>query len=422
MQYVNDDMEDLFRKAAEKYPLEANANWDKVARQLQQQKGMQNKTRHAAWKSVILNLAASVILLIVCTTYISKTGFEEQRSPNVTLPKQSETVENKSNNSDKNKFFKRPTGMNANDKLAAVNPEDDERIRIKDNNLETETTGRPFLTVYPQNKVNLNLLPAKVPVENERIFLINPIVEKSLFPLEINGSDALHPDARVAAVAKKIDSVLNISQAAAIQKNKIEVKSRDKKLYLGIMAGPDFSSVNTLDKNGTGYSVGLLAGFQFSRKLSLEAGVLWDKKEYYSSGKNFKASTLSLPEHSNVLYVDGYCRMFELPLNVKYNWVQQPKHNFFATAGISSYIMQKEDYNYMYERYNIAYYYNKQYKNASTNWMSIVNLGLGYERKVGNAGNIRIEPYWKIPLKGVGVGELPINSKGVFIGFTRPIH
>ena len=35
MQYVNDDMDEVFRRAAEHYPLDTNSsNWDKVARAL----------------------------------------------------------------------------------------------------------------------------------------------------------------------------------------------------------------------------------------------------------------------------------------------------------------------------------------------------------------------------------------------------
>ena len=114
--------------------------------------------------------------------------------------------------------------------------------------------------------------------------------------------------------------------------------------------------------------------------------------------------------------------MFEIPVNLKYNWAQKNHYNAFATAGISSYLMKKEAYDYTVDYYGIQHKYNKQYNNASRNWVSILNLSIGYEKKIGNAGSLRLEPYLKLPLSGVGIGDMPIGSKGIFIGFTRPIR
>jgi hypothetical protein len=204
------------------------------------------------------------------------------------------------------------------------------------------------------------------------------------------------------------------------------IKNRKKrfaqKLYTTIVMGPDVSTVKSQKINHPGYSIGLLAGFQFNKRLSVESGILWDHKDYYSTGKHFNKTGLGLPQHAKVLDVDGYCNMFEIPLNLKVNWVQRSNYNLFATSGISSYLMKKEEYDYSYEYYGTQYKYYKQYKNASRNWVSILNLSIGFEKKIGNAGSLRVEPYLKLPMKGVGIGELPIGSKGILVGFSRPIQ
>jgi len=60
-------------------------------------------------------------------------------------------------------------------------------------------------------------------------------------------------------------------------------------------------------------------------------------------------------------------------------------------------------------------------KKPSQYWFSVVNLSVGFEQKIGRIGNLRLEPYLRIPLKGMGTGSLPIMSAGLNIGITRRI-
>jgi hypothetical protein len=84
--------------------------------------------------------------------------------------------------------------------------------------------------------------------------------------------------------------------------------------------------------------------------------------------------------------------------------------------------MQKEDYDYTYKRYNNYYSGNKVYKKASKNWLSAGNISAGYERRLIRGTSIRVEPYVRLPLKGVGIGSLPLTSTGVLVGITHPIQ
>ena len=73
-----------------------------------------------------------------------------------------------------------------------------------------------------------------------------------------------------------------------------------------------------------------------------------DKKYYYTEGKYFKTDGLYMPPNSWITDVDGYCRMWDLTLGANYSISQGRKSGWFATAGISSYIMKKENYDYTY--------------------------------------------------------------------------
>jgi len=84
--------------------------------------------------------------------------------------------------------------------------------------------------------------------------------------------------------------------------------------------------------------------------------------------------------------------------------------------------MKKEDYGYVSKRYSMEYYGYKDYSNSTKNWLSIMQLQVGYQINFKRTGSLRIEPYAKLPLRGIGIGKLPLSSAGVNFGFTMPIH
>ncbi len=113
--------------------------------------------------------------------------------------------------------------------------------------------------------------------------------------------------------------------------------------------------------------------------------------------------------------------MFEIPVNLKYSFLVKSKNSMYAIAGLSSYLMGHEYYNFDYEQWGADYTGGRPYDNNDKSWFSIVNLGLGYERKLGSKTNLRIEPYIKLPVSGAGTGNIKITSTGLYLGLTRRI-
>ena len=111
--------------------------------------------------------------------------------------------------------------------------------------------------------------------------------------------------------------------------------------YAGIMGGVDATTIKFQKIEGVGYDYGLLLGYAFNKSWSVEAGLFMDHKNYYSDGKYYKATGIYMPPNSKITQVDGSCRMLEIPLAIRYNFRSPKKSNWFATAGISSYLMEK---------------------------------------------------------------------------------
>lgn len=193
--------------------------------------------------------------------------------------------------------------------------------------------------------------------------------------------------------------------------------------YLQALVSPDISTVKFQKISGLGYSAGLLLGYRINKRWNVEAGALWEKKLYYTKGEYFDKAKLGQYWNNAEIYsVNGNCNMITIPLNIRYNFSAGRKSDWFITGGMSSYLMNKEYYDYTYEYYGDIHTRGYAYKEKSQIWMAAINLGAGYERNIGKSYQFRIEPYFRLPVSGMGKGNLSLNSGGIFIGIGRKFH
>jgi hypothetical protein len=114
--------------------------------------------------------------------------------------------------------------------------------------------------------------------------------------------------------------------------------------------------------------------------------------------------------------------MWEVPLNVRYDFNPDNKNRWFVSAGLSSYFIKDESYDcmYYYPSTGQSYLHTWPYNKGSNHLLSNLQLSGGYIHKIGNV-NLRIEPYFKIPIKGVGIGSMPLQSTGIHVGITKEL-
>ncbi len=206
--------------------------------------------------------------------------------------------------------------------------------------------------------------------------------------------------------------------------NKVKTNSSNKNesgFYTGILTGVDISSIH-FQSAKTGGTMGFIIGYNLNKKWSIESGLLWDTKRVYDNGSHFNPPGYMPTNGITIVAVNGKSRLYELPVNMKYTIISG-KHSLFAITGLSSYLMRSENYDYEYTQNSQPGGHNYlSYKNETKNWFSVVNLSVGYTHKLGSTGSIRVEPYLKLPLKNLGVGNMPIMSTGLNIGFTKPLR
>lgn len=210
------------------------------------------------------------------------------------------------------------------------------------------------------------------------------------------------------------------SKKTGVEENK-KKKSATKHFYAGLIIGPDFSTIKLQSVKKTGLSYGFLLGYRFNKKWSIETGLLQDRKYYSTDGKYFNTKNLNYPPSYKIEYVTGVCKMMELPVNISYIFYKRKRSGLFGSAGVSAFFMQHESYIYDINYYGNRYSRSYEYDNKSKSIPAIVNISAGYTYKVGKIGDLRIEPYIKLPISKIGTGKLPIQSGGVFIVFTKDI-
>lgn len=200
------------------------------------------------------------------------------------------------------------------------------------------------------------------------------------------------------------------------QRNKKTATPGNKHFYAGILYARDESSIGFESNRGQGYSWQLLAGYRFAKRWSIESGIHIEKKEYYTNGEHTNKAFLN--PAGTVLWIESESHLLEIPLTVKYDVLLKKRHNLFVATGLSSYIINREDFEYEEEVNGVIQKSNLALTKTTSNLFSTVNLSLGYQFRLGKIGSIRIEPYLNLPISGIGKGESPIISKGIYAGWV----
>jgi hypothetical protein len=206
------------------------------------------------------------------------------------------------------------------------------------------------------------------------------------------------PSESYAAVAKDV-------------KKKMETGSGKKSSFtLSAMLAPDISYAKSSIPSKVSSNVGLLATYGFSTKLSVTTGAIYSNKYYNSNVNGVNAYNLSGASYQ----VKASCNVLDIPLNVNYKVVDKKVYSLSVNTGLSSYLMLKEKYDYIYPQVgsnpNIVSY---QVSNQNKHILGVANVAITVERKIASNLSIGVQPFMKLPLTGIGAGDASLKSSGL---------
>ena len=184
-------------------------------------------------------------------------------------------------------------------------------------------------------------------------------------------------------------------------------------ILMNVSVGPDLSSVG----NNTGkvkMMLGAGLGFKISERLSIRSGLFIGRKIYTADPEDYNPPSNFWSYYPNLKSIDADCKVLDIPINLDYKFGLTKTHNWFVSAGASSFFMKKEVYNFYYKPANSQQYvyYTRKFENENKHYFSILNLSGGFSKKISPALTIQAEPYMKIAMKGVGYGKVKLNSAG----------
>ena len=415
-------MDNLFRRAAEGYPLNTgSADWDKLHAMLgKQDEPVFPKNRRQFW--VLLLLVAP--LMFICNRLsdafppLSKTTPAHKISLVVSQTAPSENAADLSSRLSRTKSNKDGTRLVADkQQYRNYNP-----VAVKKIGNKLAVQHNPSLLATITSSADRKIERAtfsEQAAESTHQTLTELKEDTSINAGEIfSASDGNRLEEAEADSLEKAEGAPTETEINKDPEQK--PKPRRKKFFISLVAGPDITTVKFQQWSNVGLQAGVLVGYQLSNRFAVEAGVLSGRKYYKSDGEYFDQSKLYLPPNTEMIALTGNCRMLELPVTLRYSFNDGKKKTFFTSAGFSSYLMQSEDYQYRYlyrSSGNVATH-RKVYKDQSRNWFSVVQLSGGVFAPLGKIGHLRIEPYYALPVGGIGYGNLPLSSLGLRLGIT----
>jgi hypothetical protein len=216
-------------------------------------------------------------------------------------------------------------------------------------------------------------------------------------------------------IEKMVDSVVE-------KINSDKKKRKISGLYIVAVAGAEANGVKLFSADKITGRYGLGIGYQLNKNLSVQTGFYVSNKKYIATGGDYKTKPGSYWNVVDIKSIEANCKVYEIPVSVIYNFTPGKMLGVFASAGLSSYIMEREDYRYFYERYGTPHQADQTYT-GNKHLFSVLRLSAGIEKKISNGFSIIVSPGIAVPLTGVGDGEVKLYSADITIGLRfTPFH
>ncbi len=192
-----------------------------------------------------------------------------------------------------------------------------------------------------------------------------------------------------------------------------EPKEVKNNLLFGAFIATEKTGTNRNNLSKLNWKIGAQIEYRFFQRYSASVGVSYMRKEYGAGGNDYQ------PDNGAWLYdiapttVDASCDILEIPVNIGFFQKKNNENGFYSKLGLTSFVMLEEHYYYHYEdqlpgqiRYWGGYKENKH-------WFGIGEIYVGYQHVLDPVTFLQIEPFFQIPLTGVGNGKVKLWSLGV---------
>ncbi len=347
-----------------------------------------------------------------------KPGINPESLPSETTPPTANDAEFHSENTEKTEIGKNPSEPPA---LTTERDSDNNHFRPGHKN-KIRTTNPATPDLIPAKSKNFTKSPAPDPgISGSDLLIMTHSYNRYLIPLTIaapiNSSSLLNPD------SIHYREVFNeVKPLPATPLAKLKPVQSEKGFQLGIVAAPDKTNVGSTRTKETGFNYGAIASYRFTKRWSLNTGFIYTRKIYSATGRDYKPPKDYWTYNVNLGTVNGDCYMFDIPFNLRYDLMRKTKTSVFANTGLSTYLMRKETYDYHYTYNGVYASQERTYKTNKVQLFSVINASVGIEQAINRKWSLQLEPYIKIPAKGLGFGSIKLNSYGAYLSLRYKLY
>lgn len=384
MSYINENIDEFFQNAAEDYPLKTSvADWETFSQKLPP---ISNRgSKFADYRFVV---AISACILFIVAPFSLETPLQKVYAEK------------------HNRFENSAAGILANHAAAKG---------LTENNKNNTRS----LSVFAEEYYDVTTQVAEANQPNTVFRSADARVAKlqdKPFAPEIANTENILPPQHDAVTAELLFEANKVETST---KNTIKLNTQSRRrLYIGATLAPEISNVKHQSVTKPGFTGGFLAGYKVNSKLQVEIGMALSHKYYYTKGKYAPPDVIRRGEQP-VDNVNAFTSVTEIPLTLQYNFRSSGTSRSFASVGTISSLVHKDRYNFDYNKNGEERSGSRRYNKSADNLFTAIQISAGYERKLGNIGNVRIEPYYRLPLNGIGSANLPVTSIGINFGLTR---
>jgi hypothetical protein len=259
-------------------------------------------------------------------------------------------------------------------------------------------------------------------------------------PVSVSGEELAHIELRPVSYPEQMDKDLSVSsgnsipgstdylasvsygQAAApsgqIHQHELPGRMERSGFEFGLIVSPDISTIGGISNfYEPGYKLGVTAGYRINDRFTVSGGLIHSSVKY-SSGSQYYDPPAYWNPGGTPSGIIAQCFILDIPLTVKYDVMQFENSRFFATGGLSSYVMLSEDYRFDYNGYSQGQVTTKNERSGKAHLFSNAGFSIGYEYDLHQNWSLKAEPFIKVPLKEVGWGNVKLYTLGTFVSVS----
>lgn len=388
---TDQELDSLFRSASEGYqPAFDPAGWEAMANKL-------NQPKSSVWKKWMPYALVGLIIFL--------TGVWIGTTLNNDQTKNKEEVSTQGKDLVQKNIKEQPVT----DHLIKG---DETEILRSENNKDNRVGNRSVISAGKRKDVPPVFINSSNENKQALVFLEKNNLPERIRADEVNilTSESLSDSTLRTKAKEKTDTTQNITE----DKKKNEPRSSHL-IFIRALASPDFSAINFSAASSMGSNYAFLVEYQINSRLTISSGMIRSMKKYsYDNEITYSGHTAD--------QLDGACRIIDIPLNVYYSFPSQSKISFYTGVGLSSYIMQQENYTYTVNYKYSSRSYSTQIDDKNNEWFKVLNLSAGVQYQLTPRIHLQAEPFLKTSLAGIGEGDVLLNSVGVFFGLKYKIN